>query len=91
MTLSRSKNVFLCYITEMKPLESHPMFNPAIKVKDAPKEEKKPVAVTDGKEDLNFNLFEQTDEPPAAPAEKSTTNTLVWTARIIIFHHNNDL
>uniref|UniRef100_A0A673G5F5 ATP-dependent RNA helicase DHX29 n=1 Tax=Sinocyclocheilus rhinocerous TaxID=307959 RepID=A0A673G5F5_9TELE len=43
---------------EMKSLESHPMFNSAVKVKDAPKEEKKPVALTDGKEELNFNLFE---------------------------------
>lgn len=55
---------------EMKPLESHPMFNPAIKIKDAPKEEKKPVEVTDGKEELNFNLFEQTDTPAAEKTEK---------------------
>uniref|UniRef100_A0A673G239 RNA helicase n=1 Tax=Sinocyclocheilus rhinocerous TaxID=307959 RepID=A0A673G239_9TELE len=55
---------------EMKSLESHPMFNSAVKVKDAPKEEKKPVALTDGKEELNFNLFEQADTPPAEKAEK---------------------
>ncbi|XP_052423787.1 ATP-dependent RNA helicase DHX29 isoform X1 [Carassius gibelio] len=55
---------------EMKPLESHPMFNSAIKVKDTPKEEKKPVTLTDGKEDLNFSLFEQADPPPAEKAEK---------------------
>lgn len=66
--------MFLCYITEMKPLESHPMFNPAIKIKDAPKEEKQPVAVTDGKDELNFNLFEQKDAPAAV---KSRRNTLV--------------
>lgn len=53
---------------EMKPLESHPMFNAAIKVKDAPKDDKKPVALTDGKEEVNFSLFEQADAPP--PAEK---------------------
>ncbi|XP_056592999.1 ATP-dependent RNA helicase DHX29 isoform X2 [Triplophysa dalaica] len=57
---------------EMKPLESHPMFNPAIKVKDTPKEEKKQVSVTDRKEELNFSLFEQTNAPPAA-AEKTET------------------
>uniref|UniRef100_A0A8C2DHF8 ATP-dependent RNA helicase DHX29 n=1 Tax=Cyprinus carpio TaxID=7962 RepID=A0A8C2DHF8_CYPCA len=55
---------------EMKSLESHPVFNSAIKVKDTPKEEKKPVTLTDGKEDLNFNLFEQADPPPAEKAEK---------------------
>ncbi|XP_050977642.1 ATP-dependent RNA helicase DHX29 [Labeo rohita] len=55
---------------EMKSLESHPMFNSAIKVKDTPKEEKKPVALTDGKEELNFNLFEQADAPPAEKTEK---------------------
>lgn len=57
------------YITEMKSLESHPVFNSAIKVKDTPKEEKKPVTLTDGKEDLNFNLFEQADPPPAEKGE----------------------
>lgn len=52
---------------EMKPLEAHPMFNPALKVVDTPKEEKKkPAPVTEGKEDLNFNLFEQAEAPPAA-------------------------
>uniref|UniRef100_A0A671T8A6 ATP-dependent RNA helicase DHX29 n=1 Tax=Sinocyclocheilus anshuiensis TaxID=1608454 RepID=A0A671T8A6_9TELE len=55
---------------EMKSLESHPMFNSAVKVKDAPKEEKKPVALTDGKEELNFNLFEQADTPPAEKEKK---------------------
>lgn len=58
------------YITEMKSLESHPMFNSAIKVKDTPKEEKKPVALTDGKEELNFNLFEQADAPPAEKSKR---------------------
>uniref|UniRef100_A0A672JZQ7 RNA helicase n=1 Tax=Sinocyclocheilus grahami TaxID=75366 RepID=A0A672JZQ7_SINGR len=55
---------------EMKSLESHPMFNSAIKVKDTPKEEKKPVTLTDGKEELNFSLFEQADTPPAETTEK---------------------
>ncbi|KAL7848001.1 hypothetical protein AOLI_G00227190 [Acnodon oligacanthus] len=53
---------------EMKPLESHPLFNPGIKVTDTPKEEKKPSPVKEVNEDLNFNLFEQAEK---APAEKS--------------------
>ncbi|XP_023679147.2 ATP-dependent RNA helicase dhx29 isoform X1 [Paramormyrops kingsleyae] len=48
---------------EMKPLESHPMFNPAIKVTDTPKEDKKPAAVQEAPDDLNFNLFQQEDKP----------------------------
>ncbi|XP_036385727.1 ATP-dependent RNA helicase DHX29 [Megalops cyprinoides] len=55
---------------EMKPLESHPMFNPAIKVADAPKEEKKPVSVLETKEELNFNLFEKAETPPAEKTVK---------------------
>ncbi|KAL4617559.1 ATP-dependent RNA helicase DHX29 [Arapaima gigas] len=56
---------------EMKPLESHPMFNPAIKVTDAPKEEtKKASPVQEGKEDLNFSLFEREEAPPAEKTEK---------------------
>ncbi|KAM4634341.1 ATP-dependent RNA helicase DHX29 isoform 1-T1 [Polymixia lowei] len=54
---------------EMKPLESHPMFNPAIKVVDAPPKEKKPLPVTEEKGDLNFNLFEQVEKPPPPPAK----------------------
>ncbi|XP_030623769.1 ATP-dependent RNA helicase DHX29 [Chanos chanos] len=55
---------------EMKPLESHPMFNPAIKVKDTPKEEKKAAPISEGKEDLNFNLFEQAETPPVEKTVK---------------------
>ncbi|XP_051972573.1 ATP-dependent RNA helicase DHX29-like [Xyrauchen texanus] len=55
---------------EMKSLECHPVFNSAIKVNDAPKEEKKPVTLTDGKEELNFTLFEQADTPPAEKTDK---------------------
>ncbi|XP_016374315.1 ATP-dependent RNA helicase DHX29-like isoform X1 [Sinocyclocheilus rhinocerous] len=56
---------------EMKSLESHPMFNSlTIKVKVTPKEEKKPVTLTDGKEELNFSLFEQAETPPAETTEK---------------------
>lgn len=52
---------------EMKQLESHPMFNPAIKVVDVPQKEKKTV-VKEDKEELGFNLFEQAEKDP--PAEK---------------------
>ncbi|XP_029025221.1 ATP-dependent RNA helicase DHX29 isoform X2 [Betta splendens] len=54
---------------EMKQLESHPMFNPAIKVVDVPQKEKKMLPVTEDKEDLSFKLFEQAEKPP--PAEKA--------------------
>uniref|UniRef100_A0A3B5AB72 RNA helicase n=1 Tax=Stegastes partitus TaxID=144197 RepID=A0A3B5AB72_9TELE len=53
---------------EMKQLESHPVFNPAIKVVDVPQKEKKIVPVSEDKEDLSFNLFEQAEKAP--PAEK---------------------
>ncbi|XP_053717370.1 ATP-dependent RNA helicase DHX29 [Synchiropus splendidus] len=49
---------------EMKQLESHPVFNPAIKVVDAPQKEKKPTPVKEDKEDLGFNLFEQAEKQP---------------------------
>ncbi|KAI1905280.1 hypothetical protein AGOR_G00014480 [Albula goreensis] len=55
---------------EMKPLESHPVFNPAIKVTEAPREEKKPVPLLDEKEDLNFNLFEKAETPPVEKTVK---------------------
>nr|XP_040053924.1 ATP-dependent RNA helicase DHX29 isoform X1 [Gasterosteus aculeatus aculeatus] len=51
---------------EMKPLESHPVFNPAIKVVDVPQKEKKTLPVSENKGDANFNLFEQTEKPPPA-------------------------
>ncbi|XP_041667753.1 ATP-dependent RNA helicase DHX29 [Cheilinus undulatus] len=53
---------------EMKQLESHPMFNSAIKVVDAPQKEKKTAPVSQDKEDFGFNLFEQAEKAP--PAEK---------------------
>uniref|UniRef100_A0A8C4ZKH8 ATP-dependent RNA helicase DHX29 n=1 Tax=Gadus morhua TaxID=8049 RepID=A0A8C4ZKH8_GADMO len=50
---------------EMKPLESHPMFNPAIKVVDAPKENKAlPVAVEEG-----LNLFDQVPSKKNEPKD----------------------
>uniref|UniRef100_A0A8C7CDT4 ATP-dependent RNA helicase DHX29 n=1 Tax=Oncorhynchus kisutch TaxID=8019 RepID=A0A8C7CDT4_ONCKI len=60
---------------EMKPLESHPMFNTVIKVVDTPKiEEKKPPAPTEGKEELAFGLFEQAEKETPPPAEKTKNN-----------------
>ncbi|KAK3549943.1 hypothetical protein QTP86_016870 [Hemibagrus guttatus] len=56
---------------EMKPLESHPMFNVAIKVTEAPKVEKKPPAVAAGNDELNFKLFEQANQTPEEKPEKT--------------------
>lgn len=53
---------------EMKQLESHPMFNPAIKVVDVPQKEKKTLPVSGDKEELGFSLFEQAEK--VHPAEK---------------------
>lgn len=53
---------------EMKQLEAHPVFNPAIKVSDAPQKEKKVPAAKADKEDLGFKLFEQAEKDP--PAQK---------------------
>ncbi|TKS84319.1 ATP-dependent RNA helicase DHX29 [Collichthys lucidus] len=50
---------------EMKPLESHPMFNPSLKVVDLPQKEKKVLPVSEDKEDLSFKLFEQAEKPAA--------------------------
>lgn len=43
------------------------MFNPAIKVSDAPQKEKKAPPVKEDKGDLGFKLFEQADKDPPAP------------------------
>lgn len=53
---------------EMKSLESHPVFNPAIKVVDvvAPKE-KKPIPTAVEKEDLKVDIFEKVKTPPPPP------------------------
>lgn len=53
---------------EMKQLESHPVFNPAIKVRDVPPQKSKTLPNCDDKEDLGFNLFEKAEKEP--PAEK---------------------
>lgn len=54
----------------MKQLESHPVFNPAIKVTDVPQKEKKVLPVSEDKEDFSFKLFEQAEKE--APAEKGS-------------------
>lgn len=46
------------------------MFNPAIKVSDVPEREKKVLPVSEDKEELRFNLFEQPEKE--APAEKGS-------------------
>lgn len=60
---------------EMKQLESHPVFNPAIKVRDAPQKEVKAPPACHDKEDLGFNLFEKAEKTEKAekelPAEKA--------------------
>uniref|UniRef100_A0A3P8WRP0 ATP-dependent RNA helicase DHX29 n=1 Tax=Cynoglossus semilaevis TaxID=244447 RepID=A0A3P8WRP0_CYNSE len=53
---------------EMKQLEAHPVFNPSIKVVDAPHKEKKKVPVSEDKAEVGFSLFEQAAKE--APAEK---------------------
>ncbi|KAM9735606.1 LOW QUALITY PROTEIN: ATP-dependent RNA helicase DHX29 [Menidia menidia] len=53
---------------EMKQLESHPVFNPALKVVDLPQKEKKTLPVNEDKEGLGFQLFEKAEKAP--PAEK---------------------
>jgi len=58
-------NSYISCVVEMKQLEPHPMFNPALKVVDAPQKEKKTLPVT---EDLAFSVFEQTEKAP--PKEK---------------------
>uniref|UniRef100_A0A665UX85 RNA helicase n=1 Tax=Echeneis naucrates TaxID=173247 RepID=A0A665UX85_ECHNA len=64
---------------EMKQLESHPMFNPAIKVVDVPQKEKKIVPVSKDKEDITFNLFEQAEKEP--PSEPKDIRNFDYTAR----------
>lgn len=55
-------------LPEMKPLEAHPVFNPAIKVSDVPQKQKKALPVGEDKEDSCFKLFEQAEKE--APPEK---------------------
>uniref|UniRef100_A0A673N0X8 ATP-dependent RNA helicase DHX29 n=1 Tax=Sinocyclocheilus rhinocerous TaxID=307959 RepID=A0A673N0X8_9TELE len=67
---------------EMKSLESHPMFNSlTIKVKVTPKEEKKPVTLTDGKEELNFSLFEQKKNKEPKDIRNFDYTSRSWTGK----------
>ncbi|XP_054612311.1 ATP-dependent RNA helicase DHX29 [Dunckerocampus dactyliophorus] len=53
---------------EMKQLESHPVFNPAVKVVELSQKDKKTLPVNEDKEELGFSLFERAEKEP--PAEK---------------------
>uniref|UniRef100_A0A3P8ZIT6 RNA helicase n=1 Tax=Esox lucius TaxID=8010 RepID=A0A3P8ZIT6_ESOLU len=72
---------------EMKPLESHPMFNKAIIVVDTPKEEKKPpppTGTTEEKEELAFGLFEQAEKekpPPPKDIRNFDYTARSWTGK----------
>uniref|UniRef100_A0A7N8XLG3 RNA helicase n=1 Tax=Mastacembelus armatus TaxID=205130 RepID=A0A7N8XLG3_9TELE len=64
---------------EMKQLESHPMFNSALKVVNVPEKEKKILPVNEDKEDLGFTLFEQAEKEP--PNEPKDIRNFDYTAR----------
>lgn len=75
----------------MKQLETHPLFNPAIKVSDAPQKEKKTPPAKEDKEDLGFKLFEQAEKDP--PPEKGSSKhhqsqSFIELSNRIIYHHN---
>ncbi|XP_029940171.1 LOW QUALITY PROTEIN: ATP-dependent RNA helicase DHX29 [Salarias fasciatus] len=53
---------------EMKQLELHPVFNPAIRVVDVAQRESKVPPPSEDREDLGFQLFERAEKAP--PAEK---------------------
>ncbi|TNN58690.1 ATP-dependent RNA helicase DHX29 [Liparis tanakae] len=60
---------------EMKPLESHPVFNPALKVVDGPQKDKKTLPASEEKADAGMNLFEQAEKAlPAAKAPVAKKN-----------------
>uniref|UniRef100_A0A3P8ND84 ATP-dependent RNA helicase DHX29 n=1 Tax=Astatotilapia calliptera TaxID=8154 RepID=A0A3P8ND84_ASTCA len=63
-----------------RQLESHPMFNPAIKVVDAPQKEKKILPAKEDKEELGFSLFEQAEKDPPKNEPKDIRN-FDYTAR----------
>ncbi|XP_053304019.1 ATP-dependent RNA helicase DHX29 [Spea bombifrons] len=57
------------YQQEMKSLEEHPMFNPAVKMTEATSESKKAPAPRTDDEHLNFNLFETSGDASAPEAK----------------------
>lgn len=74
----------MCFLfLEMKQLESHPMFNPAIKVADVPQKEKKTLPVSEDKEELSFSLFEQAEKD--RPAEKGSNKHDL--SHVTFIHH----
>lgn len=64
------------FLLEMKPLESHPLFNPAIKMTEAPRAEKKPSPAVAPNDELNFNLFEKADQTPAEKRECNPSTSI---------------
>lgn len=63
LSFTYKEQIYFLFL-EMKHLESHPMFNPAIKVVDGPQKEKKILPVSADKEDLSFSLFERSEKDP---------------------------
>ncbi|NP_001091401.1 ATP-dependent RNA helicase DHX29 [Xenopus laevis] len=60
------------YQQEMKSLEDHPLFNPAVKIPEVKSESKQPKPALPPSEDepLNFNLFEKKENAPEEKAKK---------------------
>ncbi|KAM9328858.1 ATP-dependent RNA helicase DHX29 isoform 1-T1 [Gastrophryne carolinensis] len=59
------------YQQEMKSLEQHPVFNPAVKLPEVKSESKKPSAPSPAEDEpLNFNLFENAEEVPEEKVKK---------------------
>uniref|UniRef100_A0A8D1B842 ATP-dependent RNA helicase DHX29 n=1 Tax=Sus scrofa TaxID=9823 RepID=A0A8D1B842_PIG len=70
---------------EMKTLEDHPVFNPAIKISNQQNERKKPSVAVEGESALNFNLFEKstaaTEEEKEKKKEPHDVRNFDYTAR----------
>ncbi|KAE8636316.1 hypothetical protein XENTR_v10002934 [Xenopus tropicalis] len=60
------------YQQEMKSLEDHPLFNPAVKIPEVKSESKqpRPALPPSDEESLNFNLFEKIENAPEDKAKK---------------------
>uniref|UniRef100_A0A8C3GC38 RNA helicase n=1 Tax=Cyclopterus lumpus TaxID=8103 RepID=A0A8C3GC38_CYCLU len=66
---------------EMKPLESHPVFNPALKVVDVPQKDKKILPVAEEKADASLNLFEQTEKNEPKDIRNFDYTARSWTGK----------
>ncbi|XP_075039691.1 ATP-dependent RNA helicase DHX29 [Mixophyes fleayi] len=58
------------YQQEMKILEQHPLFNPAVKLPEVKSEAKQPSAPPPDEEPLNFNLFKSVGDVPEEKDKK---------------------